>query len=328
MSMKRVAYSSAILGLLSTLGCAGAPWTRPKMITWDQAKQESKQARQIKKQKKKQRPTKQAAPTSAPSNQMGPNIDRSLAHFVAQRATIAGTGRIPPPNTLKQWDQTLDQLDSILAKRPTPEDLGGLVRARVTLEVEMERDQERFGEVPYEITVAYVQILEKIDRRVRDLRAATDPIDLTHRMPSDNGELVLHWPLGTFRPTSPFGYRRDPINGKLRFHSGLDLSAPPSTTIHAAAPGVVLFAAYSGGYGNYVVMQHANGVRTHYAHLAHLFVEAGDQLTQRAPLGTVGSTGRATGPHLHYAISMSGNFVDPTLYTNTKISADGSIPDS
>ena len=310
---------------------------RPDAVLWDEAhpapkQRETPQARPLP-------PDVQVNPTASstpkpgpaqpPPRAMGHRIDRALTHFVARRAGVQlEEGSIPTPAQLTQWRQVLDAVDRALDLRPGAEDLGGLVRGRVTLEVEMDRDRARYDGVPHELTVAYIQVLEKIDMRVRELRAITDGNRYAGAVPEHEGALLLMWPLGYLVPSSPFGYRRDPISGQLRFHSGIDLSASPETPVHAAAPGVVVFAAHSGGYGNYVVIEHAYGLRTHYAHLAHLFVRTGMVLEQRIPIGTVGSTGRSTGPHLHYSVSLRGQYMDPTLYTNTSIMPDGSIPDS
>lgn len=260
---------------------------------------------------------------------MGPDVDRALAHFVAVRTNNPRTDdRILPPVYLNQWQAAIGSLSRALDRQPLPPDLGALIRGRVTLEVEMEHDRQRFPDIPHELTVAYVEVLEKIDQRVRELKALTESEGIARRVPVPKGSLLLHWPLGQVVPSSSFGYRRDPVNGSLRFHSGIDLSSPPDAAVYAAAPGVVVFAAWSGGYGKYVVIEHGNGVRTHYAHLQHLFVEAGSPIDQRSPVGTVGSTGRSTGPHLHYGVSVNGYYVDPTLFTGIPIAPDGTIPES
>ena len=260
---------------------------------------------------------------------MGPDIDRALAHFVAVRTNNPKVDeRILPPAYLSQWQTAIASLDRALDRQPLPPDLGALIRGRVTLEVEMDHDRQRFPDVPHELTVAYVEVLEKIDQRVRELKALTESSAVAHRVPVPKGSLLLHWPLSQVVPSSSFGYRRDPVNGSLRFHSGIDLSAPPDAAVYAAASGVVVFAAWSGGYGKYVVIEHGNGVRSHYAHLQHLFVEAGSPVDPRSPVGTVGSTGRSTGPHLHYSVSVNGYYVDPTLYTEIPIAPDGTVPES
>jgi murein DD-endopeptidase MepM/ murein hydrolase activator NlpD len=103
-----------------------------------------------------------------------------------------------------------------------------------------------------------------------------------------------------------FGPRGD------RFHSGIDLKAPPGTPVRAAAPGRVVRARYdAGGYGNLVVVQHANGVQTWYAHLSRIVAARGQIVTTGSVLGRVGATGHAFGPHLHFEVRVRGAVVDP-----------------
>jgi murein DD-endopeptidase MepM/ murein hydrolase activator NlpD len=110
-----------------------------------------------------------------------------------------------------------------------------------------------------------------------------------------------HSPLqGTVR--SQFGMRRDPINGRMRLHQGIDIPAKRGTPIEAAAAGTVVFAGRNKGYGNMVMIEHADGRRTLYAHAQKLFVEAGDTVAAGQPIAAVGSTGHSTGPHLHFEV--------------------------
>jgi murein DD-endopeptidase MepM/ murein hydrolase activator NlpD len=103
-----------------------------------------------------------------------------------------------------------------------------------------------------------------------------------------------------------FGPRGD------RFHSGLDFQAPAGTTVHAARAGTVGFAGWNaGGYGRLIVVDHGGGVSTWYAHLSAIGVTAGRQVTAGAPIGRVGASGRATGPHLHFEIRVRGATTDP-----------------
>ena len=118
------------------------------------------------------------------------------------------------------------------------------------------------------------------------------------------------WPVQA-RRTSGFGLRFHPILGYPRLHRGIDFGAPAGTPIHAVSDGVVSFAGRSGGHGNYVCIDHGRRVATCYAHLATIGVFAGAQLRAGATLGTVGSTGLSTGPHLHYEVYRNGRPVDP-----------------
>ncbi len=113
------------------------------------------------------------------------------------------------------------------------------------------------------------------------------------------------------RISSQFGMRRDPINGGQGSHKGLDIAAPRGTPIGAAAAGRVIFAGRQGGYGNTVLIEHADGRRTRYAHAEELLVNSGDAVLSGQIIATVGSTGRSTGPHLHFEVLENGLHIDP-----------------
>lgn len=113
------------------------------------------------------------------------------------------------------------------------------------------------------------------------------------------------------RVSSTYGQRRDPFTGEPEFHAGLDLAAPAGTPVRAAADGTVDFSGRRGDAGNLVEIAHADGTRTRYAHLDSMKVQAGETVRAGQILGAVGSTGRSTGPHLHFAVERSGQLVDP-----------------
>jgi murein DD-endopeptidase MepM/ murein hydrolase activator NlpD len=114
--------------------------------------------------------------------------------------------------------------------------------------------------------------------------------------------------------TSPFGYRADPFLGRLALHPGIDLAEAYGAEIHAAAAGRVVHAGPAGGYGNMVEIDHGNGLATRYAHMSETLVEEGEAVDKGAVLGKLGSTGRSTGPHLHYEVRVDGEPIDPERY--------------
>jgi len=118
-------------------------------------------------------------------------------------------------------------------------------------------------------------------------------------------------PLDHPRLTSEFGLRRHPLTFSRNLHVGLDLVSDSSQVVHAVRPGRVVFAGRSGGYGNTVVVAHAGGIETRYAHLRRFTVARGDSLAEWDPVGIVGSSGLATGPHLHYEVRLLGRALDP-----------------
>jgi murein DD-endopeptidase MepM/ murein hydrolase activator NlpD len=124
---------------------------------------------------------------------------------------------------------------------------------------------------------------------------------------------VLSWPVsGTI--TSPFGYRQNPFGGAPDFHPGLDIAAPMGTTVTAAASGTIISAGWYGGYGNYILIDHGGGMATGYGHLSQIFVSNGQQVQKGQAIGAVGSTGRSTGPHLHFEVRLNGKPTDPAAY--------------
>lgn len=114
--------------------------------------------------------------------------------------------------------------------------------------------------------------------------------------------------------TSSFGYRVDPFLGRLALHPGVDLAEAYGAEIHAAASGRVVHAELAGGYEIMVEIDHGNGLATRYAHMSEALVEEGQEVDKGAVLGRLGSTGRSTGPHLHYEVRVDGEPVDPERY--------------
>jgi murein DD-endopeptidase MepM/ murein hydrolase activator NlpD len=111
--------------------------------------------------------------------------------------------------------------------------------------------------------------------------------------------------------TSPFGWRQDPFHGRSRFHAGVDLRAAYGQEVPAAAAGTVEFAGTQGAYGQTVVVAHDNGLRTRYAHLSSVDVEAGQRIAAGTLVGRAGSSGRSTGTHLHFEVTRDGKRLDP-----------------
>jgi murein DD-endopeptidase MepM/ murein hydrolase activator NlpD len=118
-------------------------------------------------------------------------------------------------------------------------------------------------------------------------------------------------PLKTVIIDDDFGWRRDPITKKGKFHRGLDLKGSYRDTVYATGNGRVIKASWKMGYGRCVVIQHADEFRSLYAHLSKIFVSAEDTIKVGEPIGRVGSSGRSTGSHLHYEVLQSGYRIDP-----------------
>lgn len=119
--------------------------------------------------------------------------------------------------------------------------------------------------------------------------------------------------------TSPYGNRIHPFTKKLAFHKGIDISAKIGSPIYSTAKGVVAEAKYSKyGYGNKIVVEHNYGFETLYAHIDSIYVSVGDTINKNQQIGTVGNTGRSTGPHLHYEIKKNKVLIDPMVFYKYK----------
>jgi len=132
---------------------------------------------------------------------------------------------------------------------------------------------------------------------------------------SVTGTGTLMWPSNASHTvTSVFGQRTSPITKKAEFHQGIDIGAGYGTNILAADSGTVIISTYSSSYGNYVVIDHGNGMTTLYAHMSQRKVSEGANVTKGQVIGLVGSTGNSTGPHIHFEVSLHGSRQNPLNY--------------
>lgn len=144
-------------------------------------------------------------------------------------------------------------------------------------------------------------------------RTPDGEIDFYNENGSNSRKFLMRKPVKGARFTSGFGYRRHPILGTRRMHTGTDWAAPRGTPILAPGDGTVVFVGRKGGYGNHVRIKHGNGYKTTFSHL-HRFSEnirSGVKVKQGQVIGYIGSTGRSTGPHLHYEVLVNDKFTDP-----------------
>jgi murein DD-endopeptidase MepM/ murein hydrolase activator NlpD len=126
--------------------------------------------------------------------------------------------------------------------------------------------------------------------------------------------LPLSTPLEHYRVGGRFGPRRDPFNRTVAFHTGLDFDAAYMSPVYATAPGIVTYAGYRGAYGKVVEINHGNGIATLYAHMHRSTVSVGQRVEAQTEIGLLGSTGRASGPHVHYEVIVNGQPQDPEKF--------------
>ncbi|MDR7420926.1 MAG: peptidoglycan DD-metalloendopeptidase family protein [Armatimonadota bacterium] len=179
--------------------------------------------------------------------------------------------------------------------------------SRRTLEEQGEAKRELLRRVMRERTAAE-QAVRELERESAELEALIRRLQGGGPLRRLTAGLVLplRGPL-----TSRFGYRLHPLFGRRHFHAGIDIAAPRGAPVRAAAAGTVIFAGWYGGYGKLVVLDHGEGTSTLYGHLSAILVAAGARVARDQVIGRVGSTGYATGPHLHFEVRHDGRPVDP-----------------
>ena len=126
--------------------------------------------------------------------------------------------------------------------------------------------------------------------------------------------LPLATPLEHYQLGNRFGPRRDPFNGRAAFHTGLDFDAAYMSPVYATAPGIVTYAGYRGAYGKVVEIDHGNGIATLYGHMHRYTVSVGQRVEAHTQIGLLGSTGRASGPHVHYEVIVNGQPQNPEKF--------------
>ena len=162
----------------------------------------------------------------------------------------------------------------------------------------------------------YEEDLSAADEEIRALEKA-----IANQKKKEGGGSLIYdggmfkFPLASYtRVSDDYGNRIHPITGKQQFHGGIDFAAPKGTAIYAAYDGQVVAATYNASMGNYVMIDHGNDLYTVYMHASALYVKAGDSVSKGAHIAAVGTTGRSTGNHLHFAVRKNGNYVSPWDY--------------
>lgn len=162
-----------------------------------------------------------------------------------------------------------------------------------------------FSMEDYEEAMAYLEILiekqkENMSQLAVDVEKQLDYLDALPNLVPAVGRL-----------TSPFGYRISPINRRREFHQGIDIANKSNTDILAAGSGVVTFSGYNGAYGRMIIISHGNGYTSVYAHNRENLVEVGQRINKGDIIAKMGSTGRSTGPHVHFEVRLYGDPIDP-----------------
>ncbi|MDD6503131.1 MAG: peptidoglycan DD-metalloendopeptidase family protein [Oscillospiraceae bacterium] len=184
------------------------------------------------------------------------------------------------------------------------------------LQAELEATQQQIDALQNDIdsyTAAYAEYAADEDRVQAEIDRLTEELKKQNTPVASSGSYA--WPCPScYTITSNYGYRYLELYGYTRLHAGVDIGAQYGASVTAAASGSVTVATYSSSYGNYVMIYHADGSSTVYAHMSSLAVSAGQYVNQGDVIGYVGSTGNSTGPHLHFEVRINGSTVDPMQF--------------
>jgi len=244
----------------------------------------------------------------------GPPIDAVLLRFIAEardRRARLPAGRGYPSAAAAAWTALAAELDVYLARALPQTPLLELVRARVTVEAEWDYDERRFGPAPAPLRALIGSRADRFGRRIDTARALGMGLFARSAPPR------LRWPLESAGISSPFGMRRHPLDGTRRMHHGVDLATGSGRVVAAAGEGFVVRAGWMGGYGLMVELRHPGDLTTRYGHLSAILCAPGDSVDPGQPLGLVGRTGRATGPHLHFEVWSGGEPEDPLPFLDS-----------
>jgi murein DD-endopeptidase MepM/ murein hydrolase activator NlpD len=222
---------------------------------------------------------------------------------------------------LSEMDYLENELNNLLGKMAELEMLGREVRGIVSevgpedvssgVSGHLPEKLQDTGEALYYLKEEIPQKADELELLLEEMVSYRDELDVTPDF----------WPVEG-RITSPFGMRPSPFTRRTTFHSGIDIGASSGVPVRAAASGKVVQARYQGAYGNYIIIDHGT-YTTHYAHLRRFQISADDVVEKGQLIGEVGSTGRSTGPHLHFEIHKKGVPFNPLEMLKPEVSGYG-----
>lgn len=169
-----------------------------------------------------------------------------------------------------------------------------------------------------DIKKTVVKIEKEVKPNIKEIEVKVPDYVNTEKKKTQKENISYDHPLknSKFRLSSPFGFRIHPIYKTKRFHSGLDYAASKGIPIYSITDGTVIRAGFTRGYGNYIVIEHRNGLKSAYAHMSTMNVKNGDKVIKGEKIGGVGMTGSATGNHLHFEVIRNNKKVNPKLYVS------------
>ncbi|RUO34067.1 peptidoglycan DD-metalloendopeptidase family protein [Aliidiomarina soli] len=161
-------------------------------------------------------------------------------------------------------------------------------------------------------------MLGQLEEKQKQLRLL-ESVMVNHHM--NDERQIAGRPITTGWLSSPYGIRKDPFNGNPRMHRGVDFASAEGAPVVVTGAGIVTFAGRRAGYGNLIEVDHGGGLRTRYAHMSRIDVKVGDVVTRGQSIATVGTTGRSTGPHVHYEVIENGRHVNPSSHVQRRLAS-------
>lgn len=233
---------------------------------------------------------------------------------------------------MAQMSQQLDRYDELLSLLEMRDDriyrsIYGMDDIPQAVRMAGLAGETRYDEVEGTSLAAVTRRLDVLEKRAYVQSKSFDEVALLQQ---NAGDMAAHIPAippintepSSFRLSSSFGFRSDPILGFARRHTGMDFACPSGNPIYVTGDGIVVKVARDhAGYGNHVEVDHGFGYKTRYAHMSHIDVEEGQAVRRGDCLGLSGNSGRSTGPHLHYEVIYRKNYVNPILYMDLSIPA-------
>jgi murein DD-endopeptidase MepM/ murein hydrolase activator NlpD len=247
-----------------------------------------------------------AAPASAETP-----MELSMVTTNAGNPDVAATAA----SVAQMMDETQKAMSGIAVAATTRTE--GIVTELSKLGIELDLPETQFDGVGGPLLAAS-ESTAATSPMIEDANAVMDAL-LIYKAARDSLNLApVHMPItGSFRQSSGYGNRKDPFTGGRAFHSGLDFAAPTGTSVLSAAYGTVSYVGERSGYGKVVEVDHGSGLMTRYAHLSAYLAHEGQVVETGTPIARVGSTGRSTGPHLHFEVHRADKSLDPKPFLDT-----------
>ncbi|MNM58198.1 Murein DD-endopeptidase MepM [compost metagenome] len=240
--------------------------------------------------------------------------DEAIKRLQAQIITLSAESKSMKNKVLKvsEMEKELQQIISkfgtgkALSSPSTPEDTSHIGGEFIAV-----HDVNTVSLLAYDTQDDFAEMSELINAMLSRVPGMIDQAEHIHQSLSGTPSL---WPTLSRSITSSFGYRSDPFTKKSAFHAGVDISGEIGDPIYSAGAGTVLQADHSPARGNYIIIKHPNGLQTWYMHLSRISVSVNDKVTKGEVIGNLGSTGRSTGPHLHFQVLKQNRPIDPLPY--------------